>query len=638
MRFFTIILLAFFVHHNAVGSAHTLQPVTEAPENSAQKRIDLLNNRAQQMFLQSPDRARKMAEQALFLSENAKYATGMGQSFLNIANIYWSQSYYPVSLYYLKSALNYLPKTELLLLSDCYNSLGRTYAELKDYEKALYNLDRALRLAGTDKSRVADVYSERAYVYDAMQKYDDAIDAVNVSLMLNRQAKNEGNIAVLYGRLGSIYRDKKEYGAALKYDDTAHRMSLVMHNNRLRAKTLIDYAIINNALQEPDVAIAYAGKGIALADSIGVVDATTSGYRSLIKSYELKKELKQALVYQKKYNDIQDSLNTIDKVKSTQLIQNYFTLSAKINEVAQMEQNDVTNKAKIRSQEALILILTLSLVVVIAIAFVTYRFYQQKKQLNNKLHEQHEALIEQKQVIEVQTANLQMVSNLKDRLLAVIGHDLRTPLANLSNITGMFDTEDLSVDDVHDLMRTINPMIKGAELTLSNLVEWAGNHIKGRNVEASNIDLFLLGLEMEQTFTHALQQKNIEFVNKAYAGRSVLADENHVKVVLRNLLSNAIKFTDTKGCITFATRSDDNALVISITDNGKGMTGHEMEKLFSITTHFSNNGTSGESGTGIGLLLCKELVELNGGRLWVSSTVGKGSTFYFSLPLVPACV
>jgi signal transduction histidine kinase len=182
-------------------------------------------------------------------------------------------------------------------------------------------------------------------------------------------------------------------------------------------------------------------------------------------------------------------------------------------------------------------------------------------------------------------------------------------------------------------MKDINPLVKSAELTLSNLMDWAGSHIKGRSVNSSRLDIFLLGVEMEQTFNHALQRKNIEFINQANAGQSVLADENHIKVVLRNLISNAIKFTDTKGCIKLTSLYKENKVIISIQDNGKGMSSEEMGRLFLPQTHFSQPGTLGEHGTGIGLLLCKELIELNGGNLWISSRPGKGSTFYFSLPL-----
>jgi len=141
---------------------------------------------------------------------------------------------------------------------------------------------------------------------------------------------------------------------------------------------------------------------------------------------------------------------------------------------------------------------------------------------------------------------------------------------------------------------------------------------------------------MEQTFAHALHLKNIEFINNAYPGQGVLADENHLKVILRNLISNAIKFTAQKGNIILFTIIENNGMIIGIEDNGKGMSKDELNKLFYTHTHFSNSGTLGELGTGIGLLLCKELIELNGGKLEVESTLGKGSKFYFKLPLIKA--
>lgn len=321
---------------------------------------------------------------------------------------------------------------------------------------------------------------------------------------------------------------------------------------------------------------------------------------------------------------------------TAKLIQDYHTLNAEINDIKQMEIVDRENKAKIKAQTNLILFLSLSLFVLIAALFTTWYLYKQKQLLSIKLEQQHKALLDQKTLIEVQTANLQSVNGLKDKLLAVIGHDLRTPVANMSNIIEMFNDEYLSHAEIGELMREIAPVIKGAELTLSNLTEWAGNQIKGKNVNSINVDVFLLGVEMEQTFLHHLQLKNIEFINNAFPGQSVLADENHIKVILRNLISNAIKFTNNSGNITLSTKIINNHIIVSVTDTGKGMKPEEVEKLFSLSTHFSNSGTSGERGTGIGLLLCKELVELNGGKLSVTSAIGKGSTFYFNLPLVGA--
>jgi len=317
------------------------------------------------------------------------------------------------------------------------------------------------------------------------------------------------------------------------------------------------------------------------------------------------------------------------------LIQSYFDLDRRLGAIAAFEQNAKQIKAKMQFQRIIIISLTLSLLTVIVLLLITYYFYKQKKELSDELGRKHNTLLEHKKLIEAQTENLQMVSKIKDKLLAVIGHDLRTPLANLRNMVEMFEADYISADEVHWLMRDINPLVKGAELTLSNLMEWACSQIKGQSINSSRLDIFLLGVEMEQTFNHALHQKNIEFLNQATAGQSVMADENHIKVVLRNLISNAIKFTDTNGTIKLNSTYEENNVIVSVQDTGKGMTADEVNKLFYPQTHFSQPGTQGEHGTGIGLLLCKELVELNGGKIWITSKPGKGSTFFFSLPLNP---
>jgi len=636
MRNPALILLIVLMHnfsyaqrgHHAFSDPNSLE--------SQQRHIDSLNDIAHNIFLAYPDSAHKIAADALILAEKLNYSFGKGRSFLNLGAIYWSQSYYPISLFYLKSALPFLSKKHPLYVSDAYRALGRTCADLKNYHDAQADLDTAAHYAGTDVATLAEVNNERSYIYCALKKYEKAIEAAKQSLKLNRKINAEGHIAVLYGRLGTIYLSQKKYMAALAYNDTAYRLGVKIHNRRLRAYTYAEFALANNAIGKYDDAIEFAKRGIALSDSIGVMDAENKSYSALIESYELKKDIKKALSLQKEYINVRDSLNAQAKLKTISLVQNYYDLNSKMSQMALMEIRDKDNKAKIESQHGLIITLTLSVLILSLILSATYYFYKQKEVLSTELQRQHKALLDQKQLIEVQTLNLQTVNNLKDKLLAVIGHDLRTPVANLSNIVQMFETGYLTFEEVHDLMKEINPVVKGAELTLSNLVEWAGSQIKGQSINSSSVDIFLLGVEMEQTFTHPLALKNIEFVNKAYPGQQVIADENHLKVVLRNLVSNAIKFTSNKGRIRLSTIIENNELIVSVEDSGKGMTAEEIDKLFFIDTHFSNSGTSGEKGTGIGLLLCKELVELNGGQLKVKSAIGRGSVFYFNLPLAKA--
>src|ERR1700761_6330547 len=160
MRFF--IGLAFLL---SVQTQVFASPVASGnPDTAQRKTIDRLNHISYNTYLEAPDSARAMAERALLLSEKIKYQSGIGHSFLNIGHIYWSQSYYPVALFYLNKALIYLPKNEPLAISNCYNIIGRTYADLKNYKEAIGNLDRSEQFAGNDPGSLAEVYSERSLV------------------------------------------------------------------------------------------------------------------------------------------------------------------------------------------------------------------------------------------------------------------------------------------------------------------------------------------------------------------------------------------------------------------------------------------------------------------------------------------
>lgn len=598
------------------------------------KTIDSLNKLVEETYVSAPYEARATAEHALLLSEKIKYKQGTGCAFLNLGHVYWSQSYYPISLFYFNSALTYLPKNKPLILSHCYSSIGRAYTDLQNYNLALKNLALASDFAGTDRKMLAEVYNERSFVYVKLKQYDKGIANAKLAMQLSRVINDQPALCILYSRLANAYRVKRQYKQAIAYSDTALHMSYLVNNRRLRAISFIERATIYNSLSQYDKAIDLAQKGATLSDSIGVMDGISSAYKTIAYGFEQKHDIAQSLAYQKKYTLALDSLAATNKRKNTELIQSYFELNSRLNAIAAVEQKTKEYSNKIHLQKVIIITLLISLLLVILALSVTYYLYKQKRILTNRMRKQHKALLIQKELIEEQSVNLAGINSLKDKLLAVIGHDLRTPLANLHSILRLYSTGVLTDAEVQSLMQEIEPVVQGAELTLSNLLEWAGSQIKGINIESSAVDIYLTGIEIGRIFSYLFQQKNIRFENKALPGMCVQADERHIKVVISNLVSNAVKFTGDNGMVTLLSTVDEDRLVISITDTGNGIPAEKLDRLFNLNTKYTATGTSGEKGTGIGLFLCKELIEFNGGRLWVNSEVNKGSTFSFSLPLV----
>jgi two-component system, sensor histidine kinase LadS len=190
---------------------------------------------------------------------------------------------------------------------------------------------------------------------------------------------------------------------------------------------------------------------------------------------------------------------------------------------------------------------------------------------------------------------------------------------------------DVSKDEFENLAKALEVRFVQTTEFIENLLQWATLQLKGETYEPSYLDLAKIAEETVTLLEADYRRKNITIKNNLHHSLQAFADLNMIRSVLRNLLTNAIKFTGTDGTITVNAMRTDQQVILSVTDTGVGISishQHRMFTLGSVTTP----GTKEEKGTGLGLLLCKEFVEKNGGRIWFESEVGKGTTFYFSLP------
>lgn len=265
--------------------------------------------------------------------------------------------------------------------------------------------------------------------------------------------------------------------------------------------------------------------------------------------------------------------------------------------------------------------------------YVTKPFNEQE--LVARIHN-HVELIRAKNQIEEQAKNLRQSNDLKDRMFSIIGHDLRSPLsaAKLKMdfiMRGIINPKDDKFLDetVFDLLKTMDEALN----LLQNLLGWAKSESDQIQMIPEKLDLSDL---VEQTFRLlklGSDHKQIEMRNNVPADVSVFADNNMIKTVLRNILSNAIKFTPVEGIIQINAKPGKNKVTIEIEDNGNGISKEDIKKILNPNEHFSKLGTEKEPGTGLGLVLCQNFVQKNGGVLKIKSELGTGSTFYFDLPV-----
>jgi len=223
----------------------------------------------------------------------------------------------------------------------------------------------------------------------------------------------------------------------------------------------------------------------------------------------------------------------------------------------------------------------------------------------------------------------------KDKFFSLLAHDLRSPFNSILGFTQMLD-EDLPTmefDQIKHIASVLRNSAFSAYSLLENLLEWS--RMK-RGMTSYNPETFKLRSKIEESLKSVIElsrKKWIEISVDVPVDLQVLADQNMLGSIIRNLASNAIKFTPKYGTVLVSAQiNDDQNIEISVKDSGIGMNQNILNKLFSNDEHTNRKGTEGEASSGLGLIICKEFVEKHGGRIWAESEVGRGSTFYFTLP------
>ncbi len=224
----------------------------------------------------------------------------------------------------------------------------------------------------------------------------------------------------------------------------------------------------------------------------------------------------------------------------------------------------------------------------------------------------------------------------KDKFFSIIAHDLKSPFNAILGFSDILinQVKERDYDGIDEYAKFIQQSSKSAMDLLMNLMDWSRAHTGRMEFKPEYFELNELVKESEYLFEGALLQKEIALTVKIPEDTVVYADNNMIRTVLRNLISNAIKFTNINGHIVLSVIKNKHQCQVSVSDDGVGIPKESMERLFRIDQNYSTAGTQNEKGTGLGLILCKELIEKHKGEIWYESEPGKGSVFYFSLPVI----
>jgi two-component system sensor histidine kinase/response regulator len=237
--------------------------------------------------------------------------------------------------------------------------------------------------------------------------------------------------------------------------------------------------------------------------------------------------------------------------------------------------------------------------------------------------------------VEERTLQLKDLNATKDKFFSIIAHDLKNPFNTLMGFTELLldNLDDYTKDKLREFIGILHDTSKQSYALLENLLEWSRSQTGRIQLKKEILSIHDIAEDNINLLMNQAAKKRIQLGNDIIPSERVYADANMIRTVIRNLISNAIKYTRENGKITLSSKKIENMLEVYIKDTGLGIKPENKEKLFRIDQNYTTRGTADEGGTGLGLILCREFINKNGGEIRVESVYGEGSTFIFSLPV-----
>lgn len=237
----------------------------------------------------------------------------------------------------------------------------------------------------------------------------------------------------------------------------------------------------------------------------------------------------------------------------------------------------------------------------------------------------------------IQNINIELaeINATKDKFFSIISHDLRSPLSGLMQMLFIIteDYDSLPNEEKLEMITDVANTSKKTYELMENLLEWSSIQTGTIPFYPQKLTLLTLLDNLEELYNQNLKSKKITLIINVDPEISVFADKKMAETILRNLISNAIKFSYPNGIVSVSSEPANDFVVIKVIDRGVGIKKEKLSELFMVDKVQSTPGTKKETGTGLGLILCKELVEKQNGKIWVESKENEGTTFYFTLPV-----
>jgi signal transduction histidine kinase len=589
------------------------------------------------------DRAIKIFKICIKNQNKVNDKKGIAVSDMNIGAVYDAKGEYQYAIYYYLKALEYYEQTKnhrnyYSLLID----IGGIYDKMGNYKKALeYNL-KAKHFVLKSKSNIdsASFYMNTGIIYKNLDSIDNAYRYYRKALKIAQNIKNDHLFAMLYNNLGNLFFEINKFDSALVYFNNSLAKYTKCNDTAGITLTYINIGKVYLKTENIEKSLIYLEKAKKNAKEYSLKLKLLYVYELQTKIYEKQAKYKKAFIAQTNYYSLRDEIFNIEKQKQIEKIQAKHKIKEKEQKVKILTQKNHIKDLEIKKYQYYKFLFILIIIFLSTLSFIIYNRFKIKKRANTLLEKQKKELdILNKKLntvnndLQQTNSNLKELNKTKDKFFSIISHDLKNPLNVLYATTDLliknmdsFPTKKISIY-LQNMKRSSENLIN----FLNNLLEWAQMQTGKINVVKENFDLFDIVEQNLLIQIDVAHYKEIEISSEIKKNTIVYGDKEMISTVIRNLLSNAIKFTNRKGKITISAKEHNKIVTVSIADTGIGISDDEIKNLFNAGIIHKKQGTENEKGTGLGLILCKEFIERNNGKLTIKSNVNKGSIFSFTL-------
>lgn len=570
--------------------------------------------------------ARRYDKQRVQATLAQKDSAQIANAFNYLGNTFFDLGEYDEAYYYFMQSFKVSQAiSDSLQLTIALHNVGTVFKELHQFDVALTHLEQSRKISQLIRDYDGEAYSldEIGGLQIMTGQFQQAETNLQKALALSRQRNLKDLEPRTLQKLAKLYFEKNALDKSIAYFDSTTRFHKRSSNRFGIAETSLGVGQVYIKQGKYKSAIALLEETLASAQTMNARTLEMDCFRELSSIYEMQGDYRKSLSYYKNYQTIQDSLYSQDMM--TKLFKDQLRLETEIrdSEIAALSDANSRRDSELKKQEFIRNILAVTVALTVILLFAVYRSGQRRKRINK-------LLVDHQEEMERRSAELEQLNQVKDKFFSIISHDLRSPMNSLSGILDLLSRKHVSPEEFTQLTGELRVQFNHTKTLINNLLDWTLLQMDKLKIQQEKIDLRTM-VDENFKLLSSMHLKETHMVNNIPAGTLALADPNMINLVLRNLVMNGIKFTETGGRIEVSVDAQGSEYIIAVNDNGVGIAPDVQKILFEKTAGYSTRGTANEKGTGLGLILAKEFVEKNGGKIWLQSEEGKGSTFYFTV-------